>query len=195
MDRSSESAQKGFGHLYTRFKPEIWYWGLAVEISKKWFMVFWYSFLPTGALQFSMILSTLMLYWLFHFKCAPYHTNWKIHATLENDMQNWLYFFEVLFLITSFVYSKIGGNEFLWTVGLSCIYFSSVIMMMLKLSHFVERYKVHKRENEQKVKVKNRRLKKKKVLPEEMKLSVTKTQESTYNEIITKANGSEVAKI
>merc|ERR1711963_1190170 len=27
MDRSSESAQKGFGHLYTRFKTEIWYWG------------------------------------------------------------------------------------------------------------------------------------------------------------------------
>ena len=188
MDRSSESVKESFGHLYVRFKPNTWYWGCLVELSKKWLMVFMSSFLQTGDLQFYMILTTLVLYWSFHFKCAPYHTNWKIHATLENDMQNWFYFFEVLFLITGFVYSKIGGNELLWTVGLSCIYFSAVIMMILKLVAFVKRYKVQKEVGEDIVKITNN-----KVTPEEMELSEIKTQKSTYNEIIMKLNRSKVA--
>ena len=137
-----------------------------------------------------MILITLMLYWLFHFKFAPYHTNWKIHATLENDMQNWFYFFEVLFLITGFVYSKIGGNELLWTVGLSCIYFSAVIMMIRKLFAFVKRYKVQKEVGEDSVKVENN-----KVTPEKMELPEVETQEATYNEIIKKVDDSKVERI
>ena len=143
-----------------------------------------------------------MLYWLFHFKCAPYHTNWKIHATLENDMQNWFYFFEVLFLMTGFVYSKIGGNELLWTVGLSCIYFSAVIMMILKLVAFVKRYKAQKdvddgdKEEENVVNVIKSVLVSylwSKVTPEEMEIPEIKTQKSTSNKIITKANSSKVA--
>ena len=102
-------------------------------------------------------------------------------------MQNWFYFFEVLFLITGFVYSKIGGNELLWTVGLSCIYFSAVIMMILKLFAFVKRYKAQRAVGEDIVEVENN-----KVFPEKMELPEVETQKTTYNEIIKKVNDSKV---
>ena len=115
-----------------------------MEMSKKWILVFWSTFLPSGDTQFSMIFLTICAYWFVHYRCEPYHTNWKIHANLENEMQHLYYAFEILLLAVTYMYSKIGGDGSAWTAVLLCIYFSAVVMMILKCIAFWKRYKAHK---------------------------------------------------
>ena len=129
-DINTIKIQKRFGWLYQKYKDEFYLWELQVEMCKKFLLVFWATFLPEQHSQSSLILLTLLVCWYKHYVDRPYKEENDQYPTLENDLQNWLYLYEIILLIGMWIYSNVGGNENTATAIFLIIYFIALFVIV-----------------------------------------------------------------
>ena len=127
------------GYLYLKYKDEYWYWDPVVEMSKKWMIVFWSTFMPTGDSQAAMEIVIVVIYWYIHASYLPFKTDWKDDRDnllpekmqhLENNLQHWMYCAEFLILVGMISFFRDGeGTDArdAGTVILFIIYFGAMM--------------------------------------------------------------------
>jgi len=125
-----ENIEKRFGWLFLKFTYPKKSWEFKVQMPKKFFMVFWTTFMPEQHSQSSMILASLLFFWYLHGKNRPYKEDHELYPKLENDLEHWLYMFEIILLIGMWVYSCIGGNENIAITIFLIVYFLGVFVIV-----------------------------------------------------------------
>ena len=159
-NRSSDESKDKYGWLYLRYKEkdDYWSWEPCVEMPKKFFVVFWSTFMPEQHSQSAMILVNLLWFWFFHAVCQPYNDQHTLFPNLENNLQNYLYGFEVTLLIGMWIYSSVGGNENVAISVFLIIYFIGVLnilyhIILLKIRQKSNRGEDYKKEKKRRGKI------------------------------------------
>jgi len=104
---STEESEARFGFLYLPFKKTHHSWIPMHEMPRKFFLVFWSTFMPTEDSQFGMMLATLLFFGIIFWGEFPYKLKKENqHPNLENKLQVWMNLHEILMLIGMYLYSN-----------------------------------------------------------------------------------------
>ena len=122
-----------------RYKPDFIYWEPMVVMPKKFFLLFWATFMPDQHSQAALTLITLMIFWSIHAYNRPYNNVHKSSPELENNLKNWLYSFEVALLVGMWIYSSIGGNGTIATLIFMFIYGVALIWILWNIKKLKDR--------------------------------------------------------
>ena len=131
--------EKNMGFLYLKYKPEYWYWEPVVEMSRKWFLVFFSAFMPTGEWQAAMDITITVVYWGLHAWCLPYRTDWKdengnpADPDLENNLQHYMYAIQILIVVTMSAHSSYSDNPDTGGAILLVFYFLGVVFLVYSI--------------------------------------------------------------
>jgi len=140
--------EKSMGFLYLKYKPEYWYWEPVVEMSRKWFLVFFSTFMPTAALQATMDIVIILVYWGLHAWCLPYRTDWvdaegiPADPDLENKMQHYLYGLQLTMIIVMSAHSSYDKNPDVGGAVLLFVYFLGIGWIAYAIVRTMARQKI-----------------------------------------------------
>ena len=144
--RDDESTKKKLGFLFLKYKDEYWWWDPVVEMSKKWMVVFWSTFMPTADTQVAMEIVIVVIYWYIHAKNLPFKTDWKDNKGnllpdkmqhLENNLQNWMYCAELMILVGMMLFFRDGeatDARDAGTVILFIVYFGAIMLIGVNIA-------------------------------------------------------------
>ena len=126
---------KSMQFLCTKYKPEYWYWEPVVEMPRKWFVVFFATFMPTGQSQAAMDIVVTLGFWYLHYKHEPYRTDWKdAHGNpadpdLENNLQHYMYAIQIFIVVAMMSYESYEENPDVGGAVLLFFYFTGIILL------------------------------------------------------------------
>lgn len=75
--RDDDDTKTRLGFLYLKYKDDYYWWDQCVEMPKKWLVVFWATFMPSGEAQAAMEIVTIGLFWGLHALNAPFKDDWR----------------------------------------------------------------------------------------------------------------------
>ena len=117
-------------------------------MSRKWFVVFFSTFMPTSGWQAGMDIAITCVYWFIHAKHLPYRTDWKdsdgnpADPDLENNLQHFMFAIQISVIIGMLAYESYQDNPKTGAAVLLVIYFAGVaalgyciIRIMLRQYH------------------------------------------------------------
>ena len=140
-----ELYKKNLGFLYLKYKDEFYHWEPVVEMSRKWLLVFFSTFMPTAGWQAGMDISITCVYWLIHARCLPYKTNVEdvngnpIDPELENNYQHFMFAIQIALMIAMLVYGVNENDPTTGTAVLLTIYFAGVACLLYFFIRFYYR--------------------------------------------------------
>jgi len=137
--------EKNMGFLYMKYKPEYWYWEPVVEMSRKWFVVFFSTFMPTGQSQAALDIVITLVYWYLHYMHEPYRTDWKdaegnpADPDLENNLQHYMYAIQIVMVVAMMSYESYEDNPDAGGAVLLAIYFIGVAVLVYGIAKTMQR--------------------------------------------------------
>ena len=127
--------EKNMGFLYMKYKPEYYWWEPVVEMSRKYLIVVFAIFMPTGQLQAIASMVITLIYWGLHAKYLPYRTDWKdadgnpADPDLENNLQHYMYAIQVVIVIVMMSHESYKKDPDVGGAILLFIYFTGVAFL------------------------------------------------------------------
>jgi hypothetical protein len=140
-----ELYKKHLGFLYLMYKDEFYYWEPVVEMSRKWFLVLFSTFMPTAGWQAGMDITITCVYWLIHAIYLPYKTNMEdtngnpVDPDLENNYQHFMFAIQIALIVAMVVYGDYEENPTTGTAVLLTIYFAGVACLLYFFIRFYYR--------------------------------------------------------
>ena len=134
-EHSKLDHEKNMGFLYLKYKPEYWYWEPVVEMSRKWLLIFFSTFLPSGELQAIADIVIILVYWGLHARYLPFRTDWKdedgnpADPDLENNLQHCMYAIQLLIIIVIFAHSSYEDDPNVGGAVLLVFYFLGIVFL------------------------------------------------------------------
>jgi hypothetical protein len=104
-------------------------------MSRKWFIVFFSAFMPTGYWQATMDIVITLLYWGLHAGCLPYRTDWvdedgnPSDPDLENHLQHYMYAIQIMMIVAMMAHSSYDEDPDAGGTVLLVIYFLGVVAL------------------------------------------------------------------
>ena len=112
---------------------------LSEEMGRKWFLVFFSTFMPTGEWQAAMDITITVVYWGLHAWCLPYRTDWKdengnpADPDPENNLQHYMYAIQILIVVTMSAHSRYSENPNTGGAVLLAFYFLGVVFLVYNI--------------------------------------------------------------
>ena len=127
---ADEVVQKRLGFLYLKYKRKFPYWDPAVDMPKKWLIVFFNTFMPTGESQAAMSIVIIVIFWAAHALAEPFRIDYdRVDSpNLENRLQHLSYACELFMVIFILIFAA-TEEDLAATIILSIIYFTVLIAM------------------------------------------------------------------
>jgi cbb3-type cytochrome oxidase subunit 3 len=122
-----------------------WYWEPVVEMSRKWCVVFFSTFMPTGQSQAALVIVITLVYWYLHYMHEPYRTDWKdsegnpADPDLENNLQHYMYAIQIVMVIAMMSYESYEDNPDAGGAVLLTIYFIGVAVLVYGIAKTMQR--------------------------------------------------------
>lgn len=139
--RDNDDTKTRLGFLYLKYKDDYYWWDTCVEMPKKWLVVFWATFMPTGETQAAAEIVTIGLFWGLHALNAPFKDDWRDSKgrliassqmqNLENNLQHWMYAAEILVILGMLIFFDLADDiDDVGLVVLFVIYFTAILIIV-----------------------------------------------------------------
>ena len=137
------------GFLYLKYKEDCYWWDPVVEMPKRWFILFWATFMPTAVTQAIMQIVFLCAFCIAHYKYMPYKDDWcddngdviddYFSQNIENHLQFYMYALEILLVVSLVIAEKIGSYTNVLIIIFCTLYFVAILVLVINVLYIFRR--------------------------------------------------------